>query len=112
PGTPNARCKPGRCSKIALRLNDSSEAYPLVGKRAGRELAGPLQTIPTRLDRPNIRLVFIDVIRNGHCGSPLSWAGLSVCLAQLIHALFHLLLKRLARRGRPLGCARATLFAL
>jgi hypothetical protein len=38
--------QPRRCSKIASRLSD------------------PL------LDRPNIRLVFIDVMGNGHCSSP------------------------------------------
>jgi len=37
--------QPRRCSKIASRLSDS-------------------------LDRPNIRLVFIDVMGDGHCSSP------------------------------------------
>src|SRR5688572_7382422 len=61
---------PWRCSKIASRLSDPAEAFPLVWIRAGRELAVVLHPIPTRLDRPNIRLVFIDVMGNGHCSSP------------------------------------------
>ena len=65
------RPQPGRCSKIAPRLNDSGEAFPLVWKRTGRELA----IAPPRLNRPNIRCVFTDVIGNGHCGSPkLGWS--------------------------------------
>src|SRR4249920_372303 len=50
------RVPPGRCSRIAPRLSDSGEAFPLVWKRPGRELAVALHPIPPRLDRPNIRL--------------------------------------------------------
>ena len=65
------RVPPGRCSRITPRLSDSGEAVPLVCKRSGGELAVPLQPIPPRLDCPKIRLVFIDVIGNGHCGHPI-----------------------------------------
>src|SRR6476620_1137176 len=63
-GTLNGPPQPGRCAK------DTGEAVPLVCKRTGGELAVPLQPIPPRLDCPKIRLVFIDVIGDGHCGSP------------------------------------------
>ena len=61
---------PRGCSKIASRMSDPAEAFPLVWIRAGRELAVVLHPIPARLDRSNLRLVFIDVIGSGHCGSP------------------------------------------
>src|SRR6188768_1657990 len=64
------RVPPGRCSRITPRLSDSGEAFLLAWKRPGRELAVALHRIPPRLDRPNIRLVFIDVAGNSHCGTP------------------------------------------
>src|SRR4029079_7518003 len=48
--------QPRRCSKIASRLSDS-------------------------LDRPNIRLVFIDVMGDGHCSSPKLGLVLNSALA-------------------------------
>ena len=115
------RVPPGRCTRIAPRLSDSSEAFLLAWKRPGRELAVALHRIPPRFDRPNIRLVFIDVMGNGHCRTPkLGWSQIRPTgpwriqfdLRGLIHAVHQMTLERFARVGHHLGQKRGDFLGL
>ena len=42
----------------------------MAGKRPGRQAAVFVHRVPTGLDAPHVGVIFIDVMRNGHCGVP------------------------------------------
>src|SRR6201987_1350730 len=53
------------------RLSDSRDASLVAGKGSRREVAVILNRVPPGLDASHVRFVFIDVMRNAHCGAPM-----------------------------------------
>src|SRR4029077_10962397 len=47
------------------------ETFLTAGKGSRREIAVVIFRVPTRLDAAHVRSVFIDVMRNAHCGVPV-----------------------------------------
>src|SRR5271166_3134968 len=52
-------------------LNAPIETFLTAGKGSRREIAVVSFRVPTRLDAAHVRFVFIDVMRNAHCGVPV-----------------------------------------